>query len=156
MKDENIKIKYAKICNAELYSQYMYSYPHKTAYRKLDNIKFADYKAELNKNSSHLYFHIPFCESKCGYCNLFSVTGAKENFIDNYVEAMLLQSMQYDIADVPWQSLTIGGGTPLILDRNQIERLFICAQDILKVPLEETFIGIETSPNQTTYEKAAD
>ena len=55
------------------YIQYMYSYPHKTAYRTLEHIRLQDYAHFLTGGNHGLYLHIPFCEAKCGYCNLFSV-----------------------------------------------------------------------------------
>ena len=57
------------------YVQYMYSYPHKTAYRSLNGITLSLYAQYLAGGGHGLYVHIPFCQSKCGYCNLFSVTG---------------------------------------------------------------------------------
>ena len=53
----------------------MYSYPHKTAYRHLDGISLEDYASCLAGPGHGLYLHLPFCRTKCGYCNLFSVTG---------------------------------------------------------------------------------
>ena len=57
------------------YIQYMYSYPHKTAYRPLQNVNLGDYMGNLEGEGHGLYLHLPFCESKCGYCNLFSAAG---------------------------------------------------------------------------------
>ena len=57
------------------YVQYMYSYPHKTAYRPLHNVNLSDYMENLAGEGHSLYLHLPFCESRCGYCNLFSVAG---------------------------------------------------------------------------------
>ena len=64
------------------YVQYMYSYPHKTAYRPLENIDLRDYMVNLEGEGHGLYLHLPFCESKCGYCNLFSVTGCSQAHMD--------------------------------------------------------------------------
>ena len=58
------------------YLQYMYSYPHKTAYGPLTGVSLEKYADRLLDGETSLYFHIPFCETKCGYCNLFSVAGA--------------------------------------------------------------------------------
>lgn len=80
---------------SERYEQYMYSYPHKTAYRSLHGINFIDYFPKREEEMLSLYFHIPFCESKCGYCNLFSVTGQKEDFISSYLDAIERQALQY-------------------------------------------------------------
>ena len=64
------------------YLQYMYSYPHKTAYRSLSGISLGDYAPILKGRGHGLYLHLPFCRTKCGYCNLFSVTGQNEEQID--------------------------------------------------------------------------
>lgn len=61
------------------YIQYMYSYPHKTAYRPLTGIHLSDYISVMAGKGHGLYLHIPFCQSKCGYCNLFSVTGIEQD-----------------------------------------------------------------------------
>ncbi|MDE7318665.1 MAG: radical SAM protein, partial [Lachnospiraceae bacterium] len=61
------------------YRQYMYSYPHKTAYRHLNGISLEDYASCLAGPGHGLYLHLPFCRTKCGYCNLFSVTGLERD-----------------------------------------------------------------------------
>lgn len=158
----------------EIYQQYMYSYPHKTAYRKLTDIQITDYLLPALQEPLSLYFHIPFCESKCGYCNLFSVTGQTETFISQYLDAMehhmqyLLYAKQTDSSlmtmdsiqsrnpptnsqHLLFDSLTIGGGTPLLLSEQQLERLFQMAR---RFPFHEHAPAIvETSPGQTTEEK---
>lgn len=42
------------------YIQYMYSYPHKTAYRSLTGVRFCDYASALAGKGHGLYLHIPF------------------------------------------------------------------------------------------------
>lgn len=78
-----------------LYVQYMYSYPHKTAYRPLEGVDLKDYSDRLAGPGHGLYFHIPFCQSKCGYCNLFSVTGMDNQVMEKYLEAVGRQICQY-------------------------------------------------------------
>ena len=138
-----------------VYTQYMYSYPHKTAYRKLTDIVFEDYKQYLQGRENSLYFHIPFCESKCGYCNLFSVVGQKMEDTDRYLDAMEEQIRQYHLEDVSFLDLTVGGGTPLLLEEEQLERLFCMAERGVQWTREQFPVVIETSPNQTTKEKLA-
>lgn len=147
MKTENIM---------ERYIQYMYSYPHKTAYRKLENIFLSDYRMYLRREEKNdLYFHIPFCESKCGYCNLFSVSGEGEYLTEKYIEAMERQAETYDMKKIPFQTLTIGGGTPLYLSAKQLEKVFQTAKNYFKWEIKKPEIIIETSPRQTTEEKVA-
>lgn len=136
---------------SERYEQYMYSYPHKTAYRSLHGINFIDYFPKREEEMLSLYFHIPFCESKCGYCNLFSVTGQKEDFISSYLDAIERQAIQY-LENINknfypfFHSLTLGGGTPLLLSEEQLERLFSIAYQF---PLIKNLpVVVETSPSR--------
>ena len=77
------------------YLQYMYSYPHKTAYGPLTGVNLKDYGERLSGNGHGLYLHLPFCQTKCGYCNLFSVTGAKDEEIDRYLDGVERQVKEY-------------------------------------------------------------
>lgn len=138
----------------EIYQQYMYSYPHKTAYGPLPEISISDYLSKASKKPLSLYFHIPFCESKCGYCNLFSVIGQKEDMMENYLNAMEIQAEQYlesAKTSLYFNNLTIGGGTPLLLSEKQLERLFQISHRFSF--LESSSFVSETSPRQTTKEK---
>lgn len=135
------------------YTQYMYSYPHKTAYRTLEGIYLDDYIHYLRETKENdLYFHIPFCKSKCGYCNLFSLSGQKEDLMKTYLEAMERQAREYDMKQISFRSLTIGGGTPLYLPAKLLDRLFCLTKDYFG-KTEEYETIVETSPRQTTWEK---
>jgi len=135
----------------EIYKAYMYSYPHKSAYGPLSGINVSDYLALCDFNQTEIYFHIPFCAEKCGYCNLFSIAGQNEEYFEHYIDAMSEQISQYGelIGEKPApRRLTIGGGTPLILSEAQLERL-LC----LLPNAEKAESSIETSPNETTKAK---
>lgn len=138
------------------YLQYMYSYPHKTAYGPLAGVNLKDYGERLSGKGHGLYLHLPFCQTKCGYCNLFSVTGAKEEQIDRYLDAVERQAREYRQIFEPFQTVfsdfTIGGGTPLLLTVKQLERVFSLVKDQLCLE-QEGEIVIETAPNQTDREK---
>lgn len=138
------------------YIQYMYSYPHKTAYGALEGVDFRDYAHRLSGSHTGLYFHIPFCESKCGYCNLFSVAGQKEEFMGKYVDAMERHAAQIRAClpdDVFFSDLTLGGGTPLLLSAAQLERVFRTAEKFPGLEERTRPVHVETSPAQTTEEK---
>lgn len=147
-----------------IYKQYMYSYPHKEAYRAIEAETVKDYLKQVQGNS--LYVHIPFCESKCGYCNLFSKVPAG-NEIDEYLGAVSRQIKEYagymDMhqSELPqtaqkqgvFKEVILGGGTPLILNEKQLERLFGTLEDTFGIDYQKAFVGIETSPHQTNKEK---
>lgn len=84
-----------------------------------------------------LYIHIPFCLSKCAYCDFYSVT-EQENF-ERYVNALLLHMEDYSesakkrVVD----TIFIGGGTPTVLPKSSmmsiidgIHRNFSVAPDV--------------------------
>lgn len=143
----------------EYYQQYMYSYPHKTAYRALHGICFYHRKELLEQSSPNsLYFHIPFCESKCGYCNLFSLTGQPTGTMEQYLSAMKRQIEQYELSDITFNDWTIGGGTPLLLPEHLLEQMLLLAKKYIRFSGSTGVcqdITIETSPRQTTSEKLA-
>lgn len=140
------------------YTQYMYSYPHKTAYRPLKGINLKDYSLCLAGPGQSLYLHLPFCQTKCGYCNLFSVTGQTSEAIELYLDAVERQSRQYravldQLEDKSVCSdFTIGGGTPLLLSARQLERMFSIVRTYFPFQ-EQAGLVIETAPAQTTPEK---
>lgn len=140
-----------------LYQQYMYSYPHKTAYRQLENVDIKDYIPYMYNQDNTLYFHIPFCESKCGYCNLFSIVGQGTDVVDRYIDAMERQVEQLvklfvneNGPKVNFSELVLGGGTPLYLTIPQLQRIFDMAE---RLGFSGDSIIVETSPRQTTVEK---
>ncbi len=138
------------------YVQYMYSYPHKTAYRRLRGISLEQYVHYLKGGGNGLYVHLPFCQSKCGYCNLFSVTGRQEADVSRYLEALSRQCIQYqqllNSVQAEFGELIIGGGTPLLLTEQQLDRLFGMLQKHIRFLAQREAV-IETAPNQTDARK---
>ncbi|MCD4676396.1 MAG: radical SAM protein, partial [Desulfobacula sp.] len=70
-----------------------------------------------------IYIHIPFCRSRCHYCDFYKTvdTGLAENFI----EALLLEieiQKKY-LGDEPVETIYFGGGTPSVLVHNQIRKI---------------------------------
>lgn len=138
------------------YVQYMYSYPHKTAYRPLGNVPLETYAPLLSGPGHGLYLHIPFCQAKCGYCNLFSVAGEKEEAADRYLDAVERQCGQYRELlkhhGSIFSEITVGGGTPLLLSPGQLERMFHIIHTYFQIQ-DGRELMIETAPNQTSEEK---
>ena len=65
------------------------------------------------ENSLGLYLHIPFCRSKCDYCDFYSLAG-RDDRMDDYQKA-LLQHIAETAPHARKQvvnSVYIGGGTP--------------------------------------------
>ena len=133
------------------YVSYMYSYPHKTAYRTLTPpVSLSPYLERMEGRDASLYFHIPFCAHKCGYCNLFSQQCCDAERISLYLHTMRRQAEQLSVAaqGLKFTSFAVGGGTPLILDEGQLEELF-CLAELFGVHPSRVFTSVETSPEYT-------
>ena len=133
------------------YVSFMYSYPHKTAYRTLTPpVSLSPYLERLEGREASLYFHIPFCAHKCGYCNLFSQQCCDAERISLYLHTMRRQAEQLSVAaqGLKFTSFAVGGGTPLILDEGQLEELF-CLAELFGVHPSRVFTSVETSPEYT-------
>ena len=116
------------------YVSYAYSYPHKTAYRPLPvAVRLEDVWSRENKDSLFLYIHVPFCEMRCGFCNLFTTTNPNENMIAAYLDALKKQAVEVRRAlgdGVRFVRMAIGGGTPTFLEPAELESLFDIAENI--------------------------
>ena len=69
-----------------------------------------------------LYLHIPFCESKCPYCDFYSVK-ADDDLMDRYIDALerALKTQPYRVRRL--DTVYFGGGTPSVLGGRRLTRL---------------------------------
>jgi oxygen-independent coproporphyrinogen-3 oxidase len=65
-----------------------------------------------------IYIHIPFCQSKCPYCDFYSVTDVSR--IPEYLDAIKKEMGQAKTTDIRADTLYIGGGTPSLLTSKQM------------------------------------
>ena len=126
------------------------------------------------KRLAGIYIHIPFCKSRCKYCDFFSTTHLEKQA--QYVQALLVEiqdrlsisntqypipnsqypipNNQYPIANnqYPIATIYIGGGTPSTL---QVEHLRAIVEAIRREAKgERQEITLEANPGDITQEKA--
>lgn len=68
-----------------------------------------------------LYIHIPFCKSKCWYCDFPSFCG-KDNLMESYIKA-LGEEIDSKVLQYNIKTIFIGGGTPTYLSLEMLEQL---------------------------------
>jgi oxygen-independent coproporphyrinogen-3 oxidase len=96
----------------------------------------------------HLYVHLPFCSSRCGYCDFVTVVGRRGEH-GAYVEALLRElELERALLARKLETVYLGGGTPTLTDRASLARLL----DALPAADEVT---IEANPETVTPELAA-
>ena len=107
-----------------------------------------------------IYIHIPFCKQKCYYCDFVSFSN-KQNFVENYVEAVKKEINNYfqDKTILERYTVTtiyIGGGTPSYIDSKYICEIMEVLENNLKqnkVKFEDMEITIEVNPGTVNKEK---
>lgn len=99
-----------------------------------------------------LYIHIPFCESRCIYCDFFSTVNSGMH--DRYVGALCreYEMRRYEILPqgASWDTIYIGGGTPSMLSTEHLRQLFATVADDIDPSTKE--ITIECNPDDITLE----
>jgi oxygen-independent coproporphyrinogen III oxidase len=71
----------------------------------------------------HLYVHLPFCASRCGYCDFVTVVG-REGQHEAYVRALLAElALERTALALRLESVFLGGGTPTLTEPRSLARL---------------------------------
>ena len=141
-----------------LYQAYSYSYPHKSAYRSFQHpIDLKPLWQQENRDALFLYLHVPFCEMRCGFCNLFALSKPDESLVERYLAALRLQAEAMDevLGQRTFARAAIGGGTPTYLSSGHLERLLLILQEVVKLDPSTTPLGIEVSPATLNGDKLA-
>ncbi len=103
--------------------------------------------------SCGLYVHVPFCETKCGYCDFFSVAVKGRDtaqLVDRIKRELRLRLSD---APVPVRTVFCGGGTPTILPADQLDGLLDAIAEVVAVD-EVTEYTVEANPATVNTEKA--
>lgn len=103
-----------------------------------------------------LYLHIPFCKSKCAYCDFNSYACHDQAVILRYLTALnqeiTLAGKRF--ADAKIDTVYIGGGTPSALDERKIESVLTSLENAFDLSAVKEF-SIECNPESITDEKLA-
>jgi oxygen-independent coproporphyrinogen III oxidase len=93
-----------------------------------------------------IYIHIPFCRSRCSYCDF--ATGMYEGeSAENYVRALTAEISRWQEVESPSAADTIyfGGGTPSLLTPSQIERILKAVHGRFEI-VEGAEVTMEMNP----------
>lgn len=100
-----------------------------------------------------LYIHIPFCISKCHYCDFSSFSGINHK-INPYIDSLIIELELYKerLKDYNIKTIFIGGGTPSSIDPKYINSIMDYIHNNFNCnKVEET--TIETNPGTLSKEK---
>ena len=104
-------------------------------------------------NGLEIYIHIPFCVKKCDYCDFLSAPADLETK-EKYVEALIneIKLNKNKMSEYVVDTVFIGGGTPSLLEENQISKIMSVLKDNCNMS-ENPEITIECSPGTITESK---
>ncbi len=99
-----------------------------------------------------LYFHIPFCLSKCAYCDFNSAPVDDPDIISRYIGAMIahIESYRAGASQYSPDTVFIGGGTPTCIPPEELFRLIRAIKKNFKLTKNAEFT-IEANPATVSY-----
>lgn len=112
-------------------------------------------ESKLQKNTdkaphvSGLYIHVPFCRSKCLYCDFASARAKTQTEIEDYIAALCEEMSEWGERlrgrGYVFDTVYLGGGTPSILESGQIRKILDFARESFEIS-ENAEITLECNP----------
>ena len=99
-----------------------------------------------------LYIHVPFCKTKCPYCDFHSVTSLSS--IPAWLEAIKKEMLVYKDRFPRFDSLYLGGGTPSLLPERDLAELMHCLHSAFSISDDAEFT-VEMNPDDVTSDQVA-
>lgn len=98
-----------------------------------------------------IYIHIPFCRSKCDYCDFYSLAG-REKEMDRYQKALLAHMRETAplAQGIGVDSIYFGGGTPSYYGAKRIRELLTHLHKLFQVD-RDAEVTVECNPDSTDY-----
>lgn len=109
-------------------------------------------------SNSGVYIHIPFCKSRCSYCDFATDVYRNEDSVNRYVNALIKDiTTQSKIKGqrLKIETIYFGGGTPSLLNSNQLEKILNSIHKQFSVASQIEFT-LEMNPATVTLEKLKD
>ncbi|MDH7568217.1 MAG: radical SAM family heme chaperone HemW [Armatimonadota bacterium] len=105
-----------------------------------------------------LYVHVPFCARKCPYCDFYSLPLGERRLVDAYVAAVCQEmeavAKSYTcLGRLEAPTLYLGGGTPSLLDLEDLQRLLEGARKFFHL-LPDAEVTVECNPGSVDAAKA--
>jgi oxygen-independent coproporphyrinogen-3 oxidase len=97
-----------------------------------------------------LYIHVPFCRSKCRYCDFYSITSL--DLVPEWLEALEREAVLRKNLFPVFGSLYLGGGTPTALMEHEAGLLMDCIRRHFRFA-EGAEMSVEANPDDVCREK---
>ena len=100
-----------------------------------------------------LYLHIPFCRTKCPYCD-FNTYAGMQSLLPAYLEALQTEVSLWGqgLGAPEVVSVFLGGGTPSLLQPGQMDRLLGAIRDAFRLR-KDAEVSAEVNPDDVTVDR---
>ena len=101
-----------------------------------------------------VYLHIPFCKSRCSYCDFATDVWRDGGAVERYVEALCGEIASFTKADIEADTIYFGGGTPSLLTPEQIGQIVGSVREKFSIS-DPAEITMEMNPATVTADTLA-
>jgi oxygen-independent coproporphyrinogen III oxidase len=124
-------------------ADYIYKYPPRQTYNEItpENALKLAFKSLEMLDDVNLYFHFPFCEQICSFCNLYTYKANDVELFNRYIEILKKEFMHYFpyLLGKNVRTIYLGGGTPSLIPAKIIGDLLLFIResmgfDIFAIP----------------------
>ena len=104
-----------------------------------------------NKTSLGIYIHVPFCRSKCQYCDFYSLANKDDRLMDGYLDATCAHIKEAGALAPGYKVDTVyfGGGTPSFFGADGIAMILTCIRRNFDVDINAE-ISMECNPDSVS------
>jgi oxygen-independent coproporphyrinogen-3 oxidase len=97
-----------------------------------------------------VYLHIPFCKSRCSYCDFATDVYRDSDTVERYVDALCMEIASWQpSAKIQADSVYFGGGTPSLLNARQVEHILGAVHDAFSIE-PDAEVTMEMNPATVT------
>ncbi len=104
----------------------------------------------MSEQEGGLYVHVPFCKTKCPYCDFYSITNL--SMVEDWLGGLTKEAERYRSEWGFFDTLYVGGGTPTTLSDTALASLFELLHKYFAFS-SDAEITIEANPDDVTPEK---
>ena len=101
-----------------------------------------------------VYLHIPFCKSRCSYCDFATDVYRNSGGVETYVDALCTELKGFTTDGIGSNTIYFGGGTPSLLIPDQVDRILEMVRATFRIS-DDAELTMEMNPGTVTPETLA-
>ncbi len=107
------------------------------------------------KKSLGIYIHVPFCKSKCPYCDFYSLSNFTSDYVEKYILTVCSELRKWGsrLENKVVDTVYIGGGTPSVLSSEQIIKILTSVKENFHFGFLNEYPEITLEVNPADYDK---